>query len=172
MPVEIYGYDLGDENDYLIQYGMPRRSGRYPWGSGENPYQRTGDFMSRYQQYKEQGLTEAQIAKAMEMSTTKLRAMYQIARKEERKFEVDKARSLRDKGYTLRKIAEIMGYPNDSSVRSLLNEDINARASMAEKTADFLKEQLKKKGLIDVGDGANFEISELAKDLHVSDTKL
>ena len=32
MPVEIYGYDLGDENDYLIQYGMPRRSGRYPWG--------------------------------------------------------------------------------------------------------------------------------------------
>ena len=172
MPVEIYGYDLGDENDYLIQYGMPRRSGRYPWGSGENPYQRTGDFMSRYQQYKEQGLTEAQIAKAMEMSTTKLRAMYQIARKEERKFEVDKARSLRDKGYTLRKIAEIMGYPNDSSVRSLLNEDINARASMAEKTADFLKEQLKKKGLIDVGAGANFEISELAKDLHVSDTKL
>ena len=172
MPVEIYGYDLGDENDYLIQYGMPRRSGRYPWGSGDNPYQRTGDFMSRYQSYKDEGLTETQIAKAMEMSTTKLRAMYQMARHEERKFEVDKARSLRDKGYTLRKIAEIMGYPNDSSVRSLLNEDINARASMAEKTADFLKEQLKEKGLIDVGAGANFEISELAKNLHVSDTKL
>ena len=33
MPVELYGYDLEDEND-LIQYGMPRRSGRYPWGSG------------------------------------------------------------------------------------------------------------------------------------------
>lgn len=23
--------------DYLIHYGMPRRSGRYPYGSGENP---------------------------------------------------------------------------------------------------------------------------------------
>lgn len=24
---------------YLLHYGMPRRSGRYPWGSGERPYQ-------------------------------------------------------------------------------------------------------------------------------------
>lgn len=24
---------------YLIHYGTPRHSGRYPWGSGENPYQ-------------------------------------------------------------------------------------------------------------------------------------
>lgn len=171
MPIEIYRYDMEDEND-LIHYGMPRRSGRYPWGSGENPYQRTGDFMSRYQQYKEQGLTEAQIAKAMEMSTTKLRATYQMARHEERAFEVEKARSLREKGYPLRTIAKMMGYKNDSSIRSLLDEDKHARASMAEKTADFLKEQLKEKGLIDVGAGANFEISELAKDLHVSDTKL
>lgn len=171
MPIEIYRYDMEDEND-LIHYGMPRRSGRYPWGSGENPYQRTGDFMSRYQQYKEQGLTEAQIAKAMEMSTTKLRATYQRARHEERAFEVEKARSLREKGYPLRTIAKMMGYKNDSSIRSLLDEDKHARASMAEKTADFLKEQIKEKGMIDVGAGANFEISELADDLNVSENKL
>ena len=24
--------------DILKHYGMPRRSGRYPWGSGENPF--------------------------------------------------------------------------------------------------------------------------------------
>ena len=23
--------------DILMHYGMPRRSGRYPWGSGDNP---------------------------------------------------------------------------------------------------------------------------------------
>lgn len=28
----------------LVHYGMPRRSGRYPWGSGENPYQHTPGF--------------------------------------------------------------------------------------------------------------------------------
>lgn len=27
--------------DILMHYGMPRRSGRYPYGSGENPYQHT-----------------------------------------------------------------------------------------------------------------------------------
>ena len=33
----------GDE-DVLMHYGMPRRSGRYPWGSGEDPYQHGKDF--------------------------------------------------------------------------------------------------------------------------------
>ena len=26
------------DEEYLAHYGMPRRSGRYPWGSGEDPY--------------------------------------------------------------------------------------------------------------------------------------
>ena len=26
-----------DEYDFLMHYGMPRRSGRYPWGSGKDP---------------------------------------------------------------------------------------------------------------------------------------
>ena len=37
---------LNDEN-VLEHYGMPRRSGRYPWGSGEEPYQHGSDFLSR-----------------------------------------------------------------------------------------------------------------------------
>ena len=35
------------EDDYLMHYGVKRRSGRYPWGSGDNPYQHSGDFLSR-----------------------------------------------------------------------------------------------------------------------------
>lgn len=31
---------------------MPRRSGRYPWGSGDNPYQHSGDFLSRVEELK------------------------------------------------------------------------------------------------------------------------
>ena len=30
---------MEQNDDILIHYGMPRRSGRYPWGSGEDPYQ-------------------------------------------------------------------------------------------------------------------------------------
>ena len=54
--------------DNLMHYGTPRHSGRYPWGSGDNPYQRSGDFLSRIEELKNQGLTETEIAKAMGMS--------------------------------------------------------------------------------------------------------
>ena len=40
--------------DILMHYGTPRRSGRYPWGSGDNPYQRSMDFIGRYEEYKKQ----------------------------------------------------------------------------------------------------------------------
>ena len=33
------------DEEYLAHYGMPRRSGRYPWGSGEDPYQSSRDFL-------------------------------------------------------------------------------------------------------------------------------
>lgn len=42
--------------EILMHYGMPRRSGRYPWGSGENPYQHSGDFLSRIDELKSQGM--------------------------------------------------------------------------------------------------------------------
>lgn len=29
-------------NNYIKHYGIPRRSGRYPWGSGENPFHHKG----------------------------------------------------------------------------------------------------------------------------------
>ena len=35
-----------EDDDELQHYGTPRHSGRYPWGSGENPYQRTDMFGS------------------------------------------------------------------------------------------------------------------------------
>ena len=41
--------------DELMHYGVKRRSGRYPWGSGENPYQHSGDFLSRIEQLKKEG---------------------------------------------------------------------------------------------------------------------
>ena len=45
-------FDVTKNDIYLKHYGMPRRSGRYPYGSGEDPYQHTQDFLSRYDSYK------------------------------------------------------------------------------------------------------------------------
>lgn len=34
-------------NGYIIHYGTPRHSGRYPWGSGKDPYQRNSEFLKQ-----------------------------------------------------------------------------------------------------------------------------
>ena len=60
--------DKPDLNDILIHYGMPRRSGRYPWGSGKDPYQHCPDFLSRVQYMVDNGVSDADIAKTMGLS--------------------------------------------------------------------------------------------------------
>lgn len=144
--------------DNLMHYGTPRHSGRYPWGSGDNPYQRSGDFLSRIEELKNQGLTETEIAKAMGMSTTQYRAQKSLAKDERRALDVAQAKSLREDGLSLNEIAREMGFANDSSVRSLLNERSEARMNQAKKTAEFLKEQIAEKGMIDVGTGVEREL--------------
>lgn len=65
--------------EILMHYGMPRRSGRYPWGSGENPYQHSGDFLSRVDELKSQGMSDTEIAKAMGLTTTQYRTQKSLA---------------------------------------------------------------------------------------------
>lgn len=144
--------------EILMHYGMPRRSGRYPWGSGENPYQHSGDFLSRVAELKKQGLKETEIAKTMGLTTTQLRTQMSLAKDERRALQVATAKGLREKGYSLNEIAEKMGFNNDSSVRSLLNETSEARMNQAKATAEFLKKQIDEKGMIDVGTGVEREL--------------
>ena len=144
--------------EILMHYGMPRRSGRYPWGSGDNPYQHSGDFLSRVDELKKQGLKETGIAKTMGLTTTQLRTQMSLAKDERRVLQVATAKGLREKGYSLNEIADKMGFNNDSSVRSLLNETSEARMNQAKATAEFLKKQIDEKGMIDVGTGVEREL--------------
>lgn len=144
--------------DILMHYGMPRRSGRYPWGSGENPYQHRGDFLSRIEELKKQGLSEKEIADSFGLTTTQFRTQKSLAKNERRALEVATAKGLREKGYSLNEIAEKMGYTNDSSIRSLLNESSESNMNQAQKTADFLRKQIDEKGMIDVGTGVEREL--------------
>ena len=157
--------DIEIENEILMHYGVKRRSGRYPWGSGDNPYQRSGDFLSRVQELKKQGLSEKEIAKAVGVeSTTQLRVYTQIAAHERRDLLRAQAQSLRADGKSLNEIAQIMGYNNDSSVRALLNEQTASNKSAARKTADILRDCVERKDVVDVGKG-------VARELGVSETK-
>ena len=144
--------------DELLHYGMPRRSGRYPWGSGKDPYQHSGDFLSRVEELTKKGMSEKDIAESMGLTTSQLRIQKSLAKDERRQLEVDTAKGLREKGYSLNEIAKQMGYKNDSSVRSLLNEQSESRMKQSKETAEFLKKQVAEKGMIDVGVGVEREL--------------
>ena len=93
-------------DDILMHYGMPRRSGRYPWGSGDNPYQHSGDFLSRVEELKKSNFTftdkdgktytgEVAIAKSMGLSTTQFRTQMSLAKDERRSADVATANVLK-----------------------------------------------------------------------------
>ena len=144
--------------DELMHYGMPRRSGRYPWGSGEDPYQRTEDFLGRIDELKKQGMTEKEIADVLGMTTTQLRTEKALAKDERRALDVARAKSLKEDGLGATEIGRIMGI-NESSVRSLLNAESEVRMNKAKETANALKKLIDEKGMIDVGVGVELELN-------------
>lgn len=144
--------------DILMHYGVKRRSGRYPFGSGKEPFQHSGDFLSRVDQLKANGFKETDIAKELGLSTTELRVQLQAAKHERRELLADRARSLREDGMSLQEIANEMGYKNDSSIRSLLNEDTAYNKSTAKLAAEKLKERMQDADMIDVGAYTEYEL--------------
>lgn len=157
------------DEEYLSHYGMPRRSGRYPWGSGEDPYQSSRDFLGRVEQMRKSGFTytdengkkwtgDNAIAKSLGYNSTDFRTVYAIAKDERRSDMVATAKRLRDKeGMNNSEIGRKMGI-NESSVRSLLDPNSESRMKQARDTAKFLKEQVDKKGMVDVGAGVNNDL--------------
>ena len=157
--------DIQENTDELYQYGVKRRSGRYPWGSGDNPYQRSEDFLARVEKLEKQGMSESEICKELGVSSGDYRVMKSHAKNERRKLEAARAKSLREDGLSYEEIAEKMGYSSDSSIRNLLDENIAKRKNQGEETARILAEEIKEKGMLDVGKGVELELG-------VSETKL
>lgn len=136
----------------LMHYGTPRHSGRYPWGSGEDPYQRNKSFLGYVDDLHKQGLSEVEIARGLGMTTSQLRAKKSIAKSEKRQADAAMALRLKDKGYSNVAIGERMGI-NESSVRALLDPALQQRSEITNVTSKMLKENVEKKGYLDVGAG-------------------
>lgn len=149
---------------HIEHIGVIRRSGRYPWGSGDNPQQRTKDFLGTVDQLRKQGMSDVEIAEGLGITTTQLRARRSIARNEKRKADAAEAFRLREEGMSNVAIGRQMGI-NESVVRSLLNPAIQMRTDELTTTANLLKDQLAEKGYLDVGAGVE-------NHLGISGTKL
>ncbi len=138
--------------DELYHYGTKRHSGRYPWGSGDDPYQRDSDFYNYANELKKSGLSEKEVADACGLTVKQYRSQYSNARNEVYAARVSEAQKLKAKGYSNVAIAEKMG-TNESTVRNYLKPQATDRANKTTMTADVLKKAVDKKGYIDVGGG-------------------
>ena len=138
---------------YLMHYGMPRRSGRYPWGSGDNPYQHGGSgFYRAARELHQKGVSDTDIAKMFGMSTTEYRKQYSLSRAEHKTEQRALYEQLRNQGLNRSECARKLDV-NESTLRSWENELTQKREKMTNATVDVLKENVKEKKYIDVGDG-------------------
>lgn len=142
----------------LMHYGTPRHSGRYPWGSGENPYQHEEYFRKTVTELKAKGFNEKDIREAMGLTTTEYRAMNQISKAAKREEEFRMIRELADKGYSNAEIGKRLDPPRgESSVRAMRDEAFQRRNSITANAADMLRNEVAEKGVIDIGKGVEIE---------------
>lgn len=156
-------YGISTSENMLEHYGTKRHSGRYPWGSGDNPYQHSGDFLSRIETLKKKGLSEKDIINAIndtlpkeyQLSPTEFRVARSKAISLRKQSEYEQIKDLKDnKGLGWTEIANQLGM-SESSVRSKYAGNIDKKAKRAENIADVLKKEVDKKGMIDISEGAN-----------------
>lgn len=164
-----YGVDL--QNSTLEHYGTKRHSGRYPWGSGETPYQHSGDFLSRIDSLTAKGLSEKDIVQAINdsmpkeyhLSLTEYRDWKSEATNERKQLEYDQIRSLKEDGLGWKAIGQKLGM-SESTVRGKYQNGTGSKDHV-QQIADVLKAEVDKKGMIDVSEGTNLVLG-------VSDTEM
>lgn len=169
-------FGIAESMDDAMHYGMPRRSGRYPYGSGKDPYQHGSDFLGRVKEMKKDGFTwtdpetgekftgEKAIYRSMGLTSTEYRRQVSWAKYEVRLDQVQTAKSLKADGLGATEIGRKMGI-SESTVRSLLEPSREDNMNQTMETVNFLRDQLKEKGMIDVGAGVE-------QDLGITRTRL
>jgi len=158
---------------YLEHYGTPRHSGRYPWGSGENPYQHESDgWLERVAELKKRGLHEHQVAEALGCTATELRAWEANAKAQRKSLLISECKELYKQGLSYSEIARMKGINSSNTVKNYVNSDKDIKPLQARATADFLEEQIKQKKYIDVGKGTEKVLTDVDGNLGITDNKM
>lgn len=148
--------DIMESSDFLSHYGILHRSGRFPWGSGSTANVRNRDFLAYFDKIKADGdmsITEA--CKVAGITTTEYRAARTIAKAQQKQQQIHMAQKLRDRGWSHTAIAEKMfgSKSKESTVRSLLAEDAQAKVDALYNVSRMLEEGVASKKYIDIGTG-------------------
>ena len=161
-----------ENEDTLIHYGTPRHSGRYPWGSGENPYQHGSGakFLYEYRdiktRLKEEGKdpSDANIAHEMGMSSAEFRRLRTMYRNEEDAAKRTQCIRLRENGLSRKEIHEKTGIPL-RSIDNYISDSYGEKIAKRENVYNSIKAFAEKNPYLDVGDG-------VSNQLGISETQL
>lgn len=141
----------------LKHYGTPRHSGRYPWGSGKNP-QRNRNFLQRADELAAQGLSRKEIAKAFGLSSGDYVAMRKIYKNQVDAENQAMAIKLHNREWSNTAIAEKLGV-SEGTVRNMLDPNKKKREDVTANIANNLKELLKEKPYLDIGEGVERQLN-------------
>lgn len=158
------------EENALAHYGTPRKSGRYPWGSGQEHRHNRG-FLDNIADLERQGWTQKQIAEGYGMSTGELRDYKSIAKAEIKAAQIIQAQGLKDKGVGNTAAAKIMGIP-EPTYRTLLAPGAKAKQEQIDLAIRILKDQVKVSGYLDVGAGTEMNLGLSPERLRIALTMM
>ena len=129
-------------NDHLEHYGLPRRSGRYKWGSGKDPYQSTGGKRS----FKKTALAGERYIKS-KLGSSK-RAQKKAAEAREKEAAKTREKEENEKAKALAKEQRKNKYRDEKAyVKSLSDEDLRRINNRDAMESQYLKNHPQKKPL-------------------------
>lgn len=145
-----------DEN-YLAHYGTPHQgntphSGRYEWGSGEDPGN-DNSLRGQYNTMHRAGCSDKEIAETLGLSIREMKAKISAEKNEEIKYNTARAMKLKEHGYSVPVIAEKLGV-SENTARKYLSAKEASIKTKNDLVKQELVEALEKNKYIDVGLGA------------------
>lgn len=146
-----------EQHNALTHYGILRKSGRYPWGSGDTPYERAGSFLGEVKSLRSQGLSDKDIAAGFSMTQSELRTTVSVANQARKAADIARAQRLHQEGNSNVAIGKIMGKP-ESTIRNLLKPGAEEKNNILQATSEMLRDQVEKKNYIDVGKGVELHL--------------
>lgn len=154
-----------------MQFGILRKSGRYPWGSGSTQNVRNRHFLEYFDAVRQEGkMSVTEACQMLGISTTDYRAARTAAKNQQKAVQIKQAQNLRDKGWSHESIAEKMfgSKTKESTVRSLLKADTKYKTEALQNIANMLEHAVITKKFVDIGTGVEQYLGISADRLRVA----
>lgn len=154
----------------LKHFGTKRKSGRYEWGSGDNP-QRSQDLLSKIDNLRGQGLKETEIAEKLGMNTAELRNRISWANEERKSAIMNDVVSLKQEGLSNTAIGKQLGM-SEASVRNYIKSQNTVKTDQLENITAVLKKGVDEHGYLDVGVGVERQMGISRSKMNAAIAKL